>query len=84
MNAMNPSFGIIHCWDSFSTHPSLRGAQTVAAPPGGYLELAAVQHHRAELDRPYPAWGDGGIEASATGGDALYSRRTYRREIAIT
>jgi hypothetical protein len=34
MNAMNPSFWVIHCWDSFSTHPSLRGAQTVAAPPG--------------------------------------------------
>jgi hypothetical protein len=83
MNAMNP-FGIIHCWDSFSTHPSLRGAQTVAAPPGGHFELAAVQRQRAELDRPCPAWRYGGIEASAAGGDALYSRRTYRREVAIT
>jgi hypothetical protein len=37
MNAMNPSFGIIHCWDSFSTHPSLRSAQTATAPPRGHL-----------------------------------------------
>jgi hypothetical protein len=45
MNAMNPSFWVIHCWDSFSTHPSLRGAELLGSIGAEMLVLLAVTEY---------------------------------------